>query len=366
MKQRWVMIAGDPHMRCAPPEPAREATDDARRKIRCVLVTGGAGYIGSSLVRGLLGDGLRVRALDSLSRGDAGIRALYTNPDFELIRGDIRRVEPVVRAVRGVDAVIHLAGVAGQRACRQDPTAAIEINVAATSLLTEVCRGMGVARLALASTLDVYGTREREVDETSEPAPAGLFAATHVDAERLALAAGDAALHVVVFRLAEVFGVDGHADFDKGLNRMVGAAWRTGRIGARPGGRPIYRTHISDVCAVMRQALVSRAEVVAGEIFNVGCEQMRFTASEIGELLAESAPHLRRMDVEARAEAAGATVSFQKLRSRFGVTCRVSASQGLAELLLHLRRGGPSVGPRRPTPTTAYPPAELAAPRFVR
>ena len=265
MNERWVMMAGETGMRCAPPEKERQAPMSAGRTSKRRWVTGGAGT-GAALVRGLLADGLRVRVLDSLLKGDAGIRALYTNPDFELIRGDVRSLEPVVRAVQGVDAVIHLAERPGGLP-RRDQKAAIEINVAATSLLTEVCRGTGVARLALASTLEVYGRRERRWMKHRRRSRKSLFAATKVDAERLVLAAGDGGLHPVVFRLGEVFGADVHADFERGLNRMAALAWRRGRIADRAGARPIYRTHVGDVCAVLRQALVCRAEIIAGTDF---------------------------------------------------------------------------------------------------
>ena len=322
------------------------------RPVRTALVTGAAGYIGSALVRGLLSDGVRVRALDSLLRGDAGIRALYTNPDFELIRGDVRRPEAVVRAVSGVDAVIHLAAVEGERECRRNPAAAVETNVDATDLLAEVCRGLGVARLVLASTLEVYGTGSREVDETSEPDPAGLYAATKLDAERLASAPVSQAPATVVFRLGDVFGVGALPDADLGLNRM------TASLAAPAEPRSLYRTHVSDVCAVMRQALVCRAEVIAGQTFNVGAEQMRLTEAEIRALLVDFDPAPAK-------DEPGPVVSFAKLRARFGAGCVVSLRQGLAELTRHWRRGGAAMDPRRAPTELRASAAALAAARFV-
>jgi hypothetical protein len=120
------------------------------------------------------------------------------------------------------------------------------------------------------------------------------------------------------------------------------------------------------VCVVLRQALVSRAEVIAGEIFNVGCEQMRFTRSDITALLAEAAPDLQRSVGKTMPDRPAPTVSFQKLKSRLGVACRGSMRQGLAELLLHLRRGGALASRRSVAPTAQWPVAELAAARFLR
>jgi nucleoside-diphosphate-sugar epimerase len=322
----------------------------AARQVRSVLVTGGAGYIGSTLVRGLLSDGLRVRVLDSLLRGDAGIRALYTNPDFELLRGDVRRPEAVVRAVSGVDAVIHLAAAEGERVCRANSAAAIETNVEATALLAEVCRGLGVARLALASTLEVYGRSNRHVDETAEPEPAGLYAATKLDAERLALSAAADGPATVAFRMGEVFGVVGAADDQDDAESP--------RAGAR------YRTHVADVCAVIRQALVCRAEVVAGQIFNVGETRMCHSDAEIAALLADLALDEGR-GAEAPSEDPGPVISFEKLRTRFGAACLIPLRQGLSEMLAHRRRQGATLDVRRAPESLPAGLRAGAAARFV-
>lgn len=330
-------------------------------------MTGGAGYIGSNLVRGLLEDGVRVRVLDSLRKGDRGIRALYTNSDFQLFLGDLRRPEDVVRATRGVDAVIHLGAVSSAADCRRERAFVVETNLAATSLLTDVCRGLGVPRLVFGSSLDVYGRRRREVDETAPPRPQTLFAATKLDAERTILAAADEHFFPVAFRLGEVFGAEAQADFSSGLNRLVARAWRSGITPKRPASRPIYRTHVSDVCAVLRQALVSHPAVIGGEAFNVGCEQMRFTDAQVIALLAEAAPELEHAEVPGEnVSAQGPAVSFRKLRSRMGVSCRGALRQGLAELLLHLRRGEALAAPKRPAGSERLPAAELAAARFLR
>src|SRR5881409_2840413 len=91
-------------------------TPTAGRAARKVLVVGGAGYIGSVLVRDLLANGYRVRVLDSLACGDESIRDLYSVPEFELVKGDLRHIDPVVRAAMGMDAVIHLGAIVGDPA----------------------------------------------------------------------------------------------------------------------------------------------------------------------------------------------------------------------------------------------------------
>jgi nucleoside-diphosphate-sugar epimerase len=264
-----------------------------------------------------------------------------------------------------MDAVIHLAAIDGYRASRVQAATALEVNVGATSLLTEVCRATGAARFALASALEVYGPRGREVDETSQPDPQTFYAATKLDAEEATLAAGDGSLHCVVFRLGDVFGAEARADFSNGLNRMAGLAWRRGRIADPRSSRPIYRTHVADVCAALRQSLVCRPEVISGQVFNVGCEEMRVTEDEIAALLAEVAPELARPSIPARAPTPGPVASFQKLRTRLGVSCRRSLRQGLSEVFAHLRREGVAI-PARPATPESWRRIDLAATRFLQ
>ena len=149
-----------------------------------VLVIGGAGYIGSGLVRDLLADGHRVRVLDSLVFGEESIRDLFGQPGFELVRGDIREAEPVLRATKGMDAVIHLAGIVGDAACALNENETLATNLAATQLIIQACRDSGVSRLLFASSCSVYGAADRVVDECSALAPVSLYATTKVDSPR--------------------------------------------------------------------------------------------------------------------------------------------------------------------------------------
>ena len=114
-----------------------------------VLVVGGAGYIGSLLVERLLAKGHHVRVLDSLLYGDEPLRPIKNHPNLELIVGDCRNIQDVVRAVRGVESIVHLAAIVGDPACNQDNESALETNYAATRMLIEIAKGHGVSRASL-------------------------------------------------------------------------------------------------------------------------------------------------------------------------------------------------------------------------
>ena len=119
---------------------------------RTVLLIGGAGYIGSGLLPRLLEKGYKVRLLDLFIYGEEPIAEWLHHPNLEVIRSDFRNVHDVVRAMRGVGAVIHLGAIVGDPACALDEQLTIEINLVATRTIAEVAKARGVRRFIFAST----------------------------------------------------------------------------------------------------------------------------------------------------------------------------------------------------------------------
>ena len=152
-----------------------------------VLVLGGAGYIGSSLVRKLLESGRKVRVVDSLVYGDEPLRGVFGHPNLEMRIGDCRNIQDMVAAVRGVDSIIDLAAIVGDPACEQDKQTALEINYAATRMLIEVAKGHGIQRFVFASSCSVYGATDVMMDEQSAVKPISLYGQTKLDSEHALL-----------------------------------------------------------------------------------------------------------------------------------------------------------------------------------
>ena len=160
--------------------PSHTSREDSRN----VLIIGGAGYIGSALTARLLELGYHVRVLDCLLYGDQAITEFYSHPNFELIQGDLRHVDRVVGATKGMDAVVHLGAIVGDSACQVCEDLTVEINLEATRTIAEVSKGYGVKRFIFASTCSVYGASDEILDERSALNPLSLYARTKLASER--------------------------------------------------------------------------------------------------------------------------------------------------------------------------------------
>ena len=155
-----------------------------------ILVTGGAGYIGSVLTRQLLEKGYHVRVMDRLMYGGEPIIDMFNYPNFEFVKGDVRNRADVERAVEGMDAIAHLAAIVGDPACAQDPELSRTTNFEGSKLLYDVANEKGVQRFVFASTCSNYGKMDDPgayVNEDSKLAPVSLYAETKVATEQYLL-----------------------------------------------------------------------------------------------------------------------------------------------------------------------------------
>jgi nucleoside-diphosphate-sugar epimerase len=310
----------------------------AQRPIRKVLVVGGAGYIGSGLVRDLIQDGYRVRVLDSLIYGDEAIRDLNGHPSFELLRGDFRHITPVVKAVKGVDAVIHLGAIVGDPACAVNEEETLETNLAATRLLADVCRASNVSRVLFASTCSVYGAAEETVDERSWLNPVSLYAATKIDSEKVLLGAKGRDFHPVILRLATAFGWSHRPRFDLVVNVLTAKAAVENKIVIFNGKQWRPFIHVLDISRAFRACLTAPLDLVSGEIFNAGSNQMNYTLQELAEVMQSLQPGLA-VEYVNNNDARDYRVSFDKIRNRLGFDCKTTLEAGIHEIQQELRAG---------------------------
>ncbi len=298
---------------------------------RPVLVVGGAGHIGSLMVAELLRIGRKVRVLDSLLYGDGALRNVLQHPNLELVVGDCRNLQTAIRAVSGVDSVIHLAAIVGDPACEQDRQAALETNYAATRMLVEVAKGQGIQKFLFASSCSVYGASEELMNEHSTTVPISLYGQTKIDSERALLDSTDATFRPTIFRLATVFGLSPRPRFDLVVNLLTAKASTGSPITIFNGDQWRPFIHVSDVVRGFLMALDAPLAKVGGEIFNLGDNKLNHTLTDVAMTIARLFPEAT-VENAPTADRRNYRVSFDKIRTRIGFQCTKDLTFGIQEI----------------------------------
>lgn len=301
-----------------------------------ILVTGGAGYIGSTLVPLLLSDGHRVRVLDTLLHGGEPLLGVWSCPWFEFVRGDVRDRETLQVAVSGIDAVVHLAAIVGDPACSRQPDLARAVNLQASLELIEESQRAGVSRFLFASTCSNYGQMkdaDRYVDEETELSPVSLYAETKVAVERALLQSGRSERWCPTpMRFATIFGVSPRMRFDLTVNEFTMEMLTKKNL--KVYGEQFWRpyVHVRDAARAIQLVLGSPAEKVAGEVFNVGATDQNFQKKQLVEMIHPYAPDARVEYVHKAEDPRDYRVCFTRITNQLGFAITRTVAQGIEEV----------------------------------
>ena len=307
--------------------------------VRNVLVIGGAGYIGSVLVRKLLDRGYTVTALDGLIYGDESIRDLYGQPGFELIHDDLRNIEAVVRALQYADAVVHLGALVGDPACALDKKLTLEINLAATRMIAEAARGFGVQRFIFASTCSVYGASDQLLDEHSALSPISLYARTKIDSERVLLALNRDRFAPIILRFGTVYGLSPRPRFDLVINLLAAEAVCDKSITIFGGDQWRPFIHVDDAAEAILKCLEAPLHAVKGQVFNVGSDDQNYQIAKLGDLIKGLVPDVQVIHKGDEVDKRNYRVSFAKIRKHLGFTPRRTVPEGILEIKAAIEDG---------------------------
>jgi nucleoside-diphosphate-sugar epimerase len=302
-----------------------------------ILITGGAGYIGSTLTPLLLEAGHRVRVLDALLFGGRSLLGVWGHPEFEFQRGDVRDPAAVRAALDGMDAVVHLAAIVGDPACSRKPELARETNLTASLCLLDECLRNHIGALVFASTCSNYGRMadgEGFVDEQSPLAPVSLYAETKVMFERmlLDLPAGETALCATPLRFATVYGVSPRMRFDLTVNEFTRDMIVHGRLTIF--GEQFWRPyiHVRDAARAIAMVLRSEPAKVRGQVFNVGCSDQNFQKRKIAELVRERVGCGTVEYVHRDEDPRDYRVSFARIATQLGFQTTRAVEWGIREV----------------------------------
>jgi len=241
-----------------------------------ILLTGGAGYIGSVLTKSLLDEDYEVKVLDNFRYNQTSLLDCCFQENFQLIRGDCRQKEKLVKALDGVDIIIHLAALVGAPVCDKEPEDAKTTNLEATKLLLSLKSSQ--QKILFPCTNSGYGIGEQGKFCTEEAPlrPITLYGKTKVEAEKEILKAGNS----ISFRLATVFGVSPRMRLDLLVNNFVYIAFKERHLELFESHFKRNYIHIRDVARVFLHG-IENFENMKNEAYNVGLSDANISKLEL-------------------------------------------------------------------------------------
>lgn len=240
-------------------------------ELKNVLVTGGAGYVGSVLVPKLLDRGYRVRVLDLYIYGEDVLCSVEDNPRLEQIKGDIRNQQLLKKVLGDCDAVIHLACISNDPTFELNPELSRSINYDAFEPLVRISKESGVKRFIYASTCSVYGVTDKEfVTEEHPLLPITEYNRYKGLCEPLLLKYQSPNFTTVVIRPATVCGYSPRQRFDLTVNILTNHAFNLNRITVFGGTQTRPNIHIADITDLYCMLLELPSDQIAGKTYNAG------------------------------------------------------------------------------------------------
>lgn len=315
---------------------------------RHVLITGGAGYIGSLLTSELLRAGRRVTVIDNLLFGGESLVPFLPHPNFHFVKADVTDPRAVKDNLRGdwsrPDTLVHLAAIVGFPACQAvGKQVAWRYNVDATTRVFEQACELEVKRFVFASTYSNYGFMAdgKPVTEESPLNPQSLYAETKIAAEQYLLGQKDAPTAPMLFRFATLYGISPRTRFDLIVNQFVLDAYTRHQLLIYQRGYSRSFVHVRDVVRGIMSGIDAPEEKARGQVYNLGTNEGNYTKDQIVGLVLKRLPEtvVEYKDMTFGGDMRDITVSFDKIRRELGFETTLDVDDGIRELLFALKTG---------------------------
>tara|TARA_B100001175_G_C19494730_1_gene634601 strand:+ start:227 stop:1219 length:993 start_codon:yes stop_codon:yes gene_type:complete len=304
-----------------------------------ILVTGGAGYVGSGLLKELLSNGYNVTCIDNLMFGGESLLDIWYNQNFTFINCDINNSEKLnkIFSQNNFDGVIHLAAIVGDPACKLYSDLAIKTNWESSKWLIEKSKSSGVSKFIFASTCSNYGKMDDPqayVDENSKLAPVSLYAELKVKFEKYMLNEinKNDNFSPTSLRFSTVYGLSSRMRFDLTVNEFT----KDLTLGKELiiFGEQFWRPycHVKDFSNAFMTVLNSTKEKVAYNVFNVGDTKENYTKQMIVDEIKKILPNSKIKYVPKNDDPRDYKVNCDKIKKELGFKISMTVPDGIKEI----------------------------------
>jgi len=295
-----------------------------------ILVTGGAGYVGTTLMPKLLEAGHEVTVFDNLMFGGNQLLPFFRFKNFNFVRGDIRMAPELKSAVEGNDVVIHLAAIVGFPACKNNPQLTKEVNVQGTVNLIEACTPDQV--ILYGSTGSNYGTVDGVCTEETPLNPLSLYGYTKTEAEKMLLERNNS----IAYRFATAFGISPRLRLDLLINDFTNKCMKDGYLVVYE--KDFMRTfiHVADMANSFIFALQNLDKMI-NNVYNVGDASMNYSKEAVCNMIAERTnAFVHYEEIGSDADKRDYIVSYEKI-NKLGFKTTITIEEGIDEIVRALK-----------------------------
>ena len=303
-----------------------------------VLVTGGAGYVGSVLVPKLLKAGYQVKVLDLCIYGPHVLDSVKNDPKLTLIKADIRNQSILKDTLANCDIVIHLACISNDPSFDLNPELGRSINLESFRPLVEISKQSGVNRFIYASSSSVYGVKEEpDVHEEMVLEPLTDYSKFKAKCEEILAEYQAEDFTTVTLRPATVCGFSPRQRLDVIVNIFANLAYNKGEISIFGGDQLRPNIHIADMVEAYKALLIAPKSKIAGQVFNVGCEN--HSVMELAKITRKVVGKHIKLVVTPTDDSRSYHISSNKIKKELGFQLSYSIEDAIRDLVSAFKEG---------------------------
>lgn len=303
-----------------------------------VLVTGGAGYVGSVLTGKLLANNYKVRVLDLFLYDPHSLDEYKSETNLEIVKGDIRDKDIVETACADCDVIIHLASISNDPTAELDENITKSVNYDSYPLLLETAKKAGVKRFINASSSSVFGIKtEENVTEELEPEPITTYSKYKALSETLVTEAASENFVTVNIRPATICGYSPRQRFDLTVNVLTKSAITKGVITVHGGQQMRPNVTMEDITDLYIKMIEIEGDKINGDTFNYGFENLKVI--EIAEMVKETLSRDVEIKIEPVVDQRNYHISSEKIVKKLGIRPKFTITDMIEQLEIAFNAG---------------------------